>query len=360
MKSFSDDALAALERGDAIVSASVEIIPGGTSTYSTTIFEFDASFDYQIINSVVDADPVEDIVVPSTGFDSTGIAPFGAHGTGPAPTPLEATAWLKQTSLWLKRDIVIPADGTLTFTGFNENGCVIFIDDLPVGSVNADGADLGGGSYSISAAVTAGAHTVKVLCLDEALDKGPTDITYFWAQAVLSVDTGVVADPIRLWGGYGTMDLPADAGTEPFYGIGDRAMVANSSGAIGGTAQALVITLSGIEAKALEVLDANDVKDASVVVRRLIFDNSGKTLLGAYVYSRGRVDTLSTEFEVGGPAAIQMAVEGAARSLGRRGGRIRSDADQRLVKALDGFFRMVSWAAQKTLYWGGKKPATTG
>jgi hypothetical protein len=165
---------------------------------------------------------------------------------------------------------------------------------------------------------------------------------------------------IRLWGGYGDLDLPSDAGTSTYSGIGDRGLIQSSSGAIGGTAQNLTLGLSGIEPAALEVLNPDEVRDASVVVRRLIFDSSGKTLLGAYVYTRGRLDELKTSELVGGGASIQISVEGAARGLGRRGGRMRSDADQRLVSSPDGFFKNVSFAAQKVLYWGGKKPSGGG
>jgi hypothetical protein len=63
---------------------------------------------------------------------------------------------------------------------------------------------------------------------------------------------------------------------------------------------------------------------------------------------------------IGGTATISCNVESAARALGRKGGRVRSDADQRLVKANDGFFKNVAFAAEKTLYWGGKKPANAG
>ena len=133
-----------------------------------------------------------------------------------------------------------------------------------------------------------------------------------------------------------------------------------STAAIGGSAQNLTLSLSGIEPAALQLLDVSEVKGAAAVVRRLIFDSSGKTLLGAYVYARGRVDELKTSEVVGEAASIQLMIEGAARGLGRRGGRSRSDADQRLVSATDGFYRVVSAAPKKTLYWGGKKPATLG
>ena len=39
---------------------------------------------------------------------------------------------------------------------------------------------------------------------------------------------------------------------------------------------------------------------------------------------------------------------------------MRSDADQRLIDASDGFFKNVSFAGEKTLYWGGRKPTRAG
>jgi len=53
-------------------------------------------------------------------------------------------------------------------------------------------------------------------------------------------------------------------------------------------------------------------------------------------------------------------LETAARGLGRRGARMRSDADQRLLDPADGFFKHISYAAEKNLYWGGKRPARAG
>jgi hypothetical protein len=53
-------------------------------------------------------------------------------------------------------------------------------------------------------------------------------------------------------------------------------------------------------------------------------------------------------------------VESAARGLGRRGARMRTDADQRLVNPNGGFFRHIAFAGQKNLYLGGPKPETAG
>lgn len=122
----------------------------------------------------------------------------------------------------------------------------------------------------------------------------------------------------------------------------------------------MTLTLSGIDPDLLALLDAEEIKGASVVIRRLIFASDGKTLLDAHVFDRGRVDTIETDEVIGAAAAIKVAVESAARGLGRSGARQRSDSDQRLIAASDGYFRKAAYAAEKMLYWGGKRPHRTG
>jgi hypothetical protein len=78
------------------------------------------------------------------------------------------------------------------------------------------------------------------------------------------------------------------------------------------------------------------------------------------VFDRGRIDTIDSDEVVGAAAAITAAVESAARGLGRSGGRMRSDSDQRLISATDGYFKNTAYAGMKMLYWGGKRPAVAG
>jgi hypothetical protein len=163
--------------------------------------------------------------------------------------------------------------------------------------------------------------------------------------------------PILVWGGHGSITPPSLGLT--FKGLGDRALAQQTAGAIGGVAQGLELTLSGVEPEALKLLDADEVKAASVVVYRLIFKSDGKTLLDAHVFDRGRIDTVESDETVGGEAAIKAGVETAARGLGRSGARMRSDSDQRLINAADGYFKNTAYAGEKMLYWGGKKPSRT-
>ncbi|MBD3746728.1 MAG: hypothetical protein IE932_11015 [Sphingopyxis terrae] len=162
--------------------------------------------------------------------------------------------------------------------------------------------------------------------------------------------------PIRVWGGHGPIEL----GGEPFDPIGDRSLVQVAGGALGASEQSITLSLSGIEEHVLELLDAEEVEQAPATLWRMIFKGDGVTLLDAHIWKRGRLDELLREDEIGGTSTLTANLETAARGLGRSGGRMRSDADQRLIKANDGFFRNIAFAGEKTLYWGGRKPATAG
>lgn len=350
MKTFSDEALAALERGDAIVSASVEIIPGPVTTYSlssTTDVDMlgadlpplQRSISGVIANDLgyqFSADPSQVIrFKPKSGGTYSGVDPNSDGWRW----PLDCVA----------------DDIATTFVRFCVPGNPQYgsaaLALAAVNSLLSGGARFqitGHSSYRIWPDLE---ESVAVL---DASDGGLSVTIEFYDPETTT------ADPIRLWAGYGAADLPSDEGTSTFLGVGDRGLVQQVTAAVGGSAQNLTLTLSGIEPAALEVLDANEVKGAATVVRLLIFDSAGKTLLGAYVFTRGRVDEIRTSEVVGGAASIELAIEGAARALGRRGGRLRSDADQRLVSPTDGFYRVVSSVPKKTLYWGGKKPSVAG
>jgi len=184
------------------------------------------------------------------------------------------------------------------------------------------------------------------------------------ALAALSDGSAIVAgaveiataDPVRVWTGWGQITFDG----RTFEPIGDRGLVQVAGGALGGSAQGVSLNLSGIEPEVMQLLDASDAQNAPATLWRLIFSGDGETLLDAHVWSRGRLDQLIREEDIGGTAALKAQVETPAKGLGRRGGRLRSDADQRLVKANDGFFRNISFAGQKTLYWGGRIPANAG
>lgn len=167
-----------------------------------------------------------------------------------------------------------------------------------------------------------------------------------------AVQIGSGDDALRVWGGYGTLVL--DDGV--YVGVGDRGLVSASAGALGGAEQGAELILSGVDPAVAGQIDLMALRGQPVVIWRLIFDGTGANLLQASVFLRGRVDEAPTVETPGGEARITIKVEGAARGLGRRSERMRTDADQRLISPTDSFFSRVSYAGEKTVYFGGKQP----
>jgi hypothetical protein len=175
--------------------------------------------------------------------------------------------------------------------------------------------------------------------------------------AVTPAAVAILCDPpVRVWRGYGQIEIDG----ETFDGIGDVGLVSATGGALGGAEQSITLELSGVEPATLALFDASTLRRAPCVIYNLIFDGSGTQLLHAEVFARGSLDQIPVEDVPGGTATIRAMVETAARGLGRHGGRMRTDTDQRLIKANDGGFKAIAYAGQKNLYWGGKKPAIAG
>lgn len=162
--------------------------------------------------------------------------------------------------------------------------------------------------------------------------------------------------PVWVFSGQGRVKIAGNW----FDGIDHAGLVTATGGALGSAAQSDTLKLSGVDPDTLQLLDAAAVRGAPVALYRLIADASGTRLLDARVFRRGRIDRIETEETPGGDASVLVTVEGAARGLGRRGGRLRSDADQRLIDPDDGGHKRLSFAGEKVLYWGGKPPARAG
>lgn len=160
----------------------------------------------------------------------------------------------------------------------------------------------------------------------------------------------------RYWSGFGTIQIDG----EDYEGLGARALIAPHQSQIGGAADGLVITLSKLEPAAAAAVEGENYHQKPITIRRLIFAPNRKTLLGSAVFMRGRIDTISQRHKVGEYAAIDVSVEGPRRDMGRSGGRLASNADQRVLGgAGDASLKHVSSVARKTLNWGNR-PSTVG
>lgn len=182
----------------------------------------------------------------------------------------------------------------------------------------------------------------------DAIEAGEAVVT----GAVVITPKDGVTPTLRYWGGYGTLTYDG----HDYLGLGHRGLAQQTSNAMGGVANGIVLAVSGVEPEALSLLDPDEVKGAAVVIYRLIFASDGRELLDFHVFDRGRGDAVDTEDVIGGTATIKFSVESSARGLGRSGARMQADYDQRLINSSDGYMRNKAYAQEKSLYWGGKKP----
>jgi hypothetical protein len=325
VKNIASGAMAAIEAGEAIVTGAVKITPLGQINYTTVgTVDLDA-----VTNGSLTAAGGLSVGVELSGFDPTDIVRV---------TLLGGDTWNDShggVNDWRAFFAVIP-DG--------DSG-----DMFTVGST-ASYVDEATAYASFGSRTFTGGSTYEFFIYDNVLISDNTG-----GMSIL-VERGVQvgdADPILLWGGYG----PIEIDSEDYLGIGARGLAQQNGGAIGGIAQGITLSVSGVEPAALALLDAEQVKGGSVVLYRLVFAGDGKTLLDAHVFDRGRVDSIDTDETIGDEAAVILNVESAARGLGRSGARRRADSDQRLIDVADGYFKNTAYAGQKTLYWGGKKPS---
>lgn len=162
------------------------------------------------------------------------------------------------------------------------------------------------------------------------------------------------AESVGFWGGFGPIGF--DGYT--FTGVGSEAMIEVTGGALGGQEQGASLTLSNVDPDVVANIELDSLRGVPVIIWRLVFNATGSQLLQASIYLRGRVDTADSNETPAGRAAITLGIETAARGLGRSLGRMRSDADQRLISATDGGLRRVTYAGSKELYFGGRPPQT--
>lgn len=343
MKTIASVAMTAIEAGEAIVTGAVEILPNAAP--SVIVYSDVSTIDLDAItNSAATYAGGISVGVNVTGFDPEDVVrltlPSGetyvAYSPWGDPSPADA----ENHTGSITRFSVVPDD--VAANGYEVwNGGVF------------DGYEAARAAFGM--ATITGASAYRFFIMDDPASDNSGGLSIKIERGVW---TAAYSDPdaIRVWGGYGPIEIDG----ETYQGVGDKGLAQQTAGVVGGVAQGLSLTLSGIEPHALALLEAEEIKGASAVIRRLIFASDGKTLLDAHVFDRGRIDAIDTVETIGGPAAIKLSVETAARGLGNAGARQRSDSDQRLINFNDGYFRNTAYAGEKMLYWGGKTPARAG
>jgi len=162
-------------------------------------------------------------------------------------------------------------------------------------------------------------------------------------------------DTYRLWSGFGDIEIDG----QTFKGIGANALIVPTGSQTGGSAEGVRLTLSALDPDVAQSIEDESYHQKPVTIWRLIF-SPDHVLLGAAVYLRGRVDTVTIMEQVGGDSAIELDIEGPRRDMSRRGSRLRSNTDQRVLGGSgDAAFKHITYAGRKTLVWG-QKPVNAG
>lgn len=122
------------------------------------------------------------------------------------------------------------------------------------------------------------------------------------------------------------------------------------------SSEQLDVTVSLLSPSVATIMSGIAWHQRPVVVFHAFVDGAGDVLGVVPVFS-GFLDAAPVEDEDGGTLKMTLVVESNNRELSRSSGRMRSDADQRLVSASDGFFKHTTASTvDSKIFWGRKGP----
>lgn len=166
--------------------------------------------------------------------------------------------------------------------------------------------------------------------------------------------------PRGLWSDLGSVSAqvidPAtgDIEARSFTGAGDLVQMSPIALAAGWAVQSVDITFSQVTPEAAQIVRGYDARLAPVQIFRGFLDPvSGLLVAPARCYFVGQVDEAPIETPPEGEeGSITITALSHAQELSRTNPARRSDADQRLRSATDGFFRHAAAAGSWVVHWG--------
>lgn len=165
---------------------------------------------------------------------------------------------------------------------------------------------------------------------------------------------------LSIWGGMGNLTLTVPVNPTIYTGLQAPNLAAPVSFEIGASATGIEIVISGLDASIVPLVLTADLRGKSSILYWLFYDELATTQLDVEPMHIGSIDTIGIEDTPGGQAVVRIRIEGEAQGSSRKGGRIASDQDQRIIDSDDGAMRWVSSMAERTLHWGGSGPIRAG
>ena len=192
--------------------SAIEVIAPET----TDVFGLGATWSYQSL-AEHGSPGTTNLTPPSDGWDS-GPGPFGKANTAALPSAA-ATEWTPRTIFWLKKTVSVPPGDTLSITVQAENGCVVLIDGVAIGSINPSNVDVGGWPTSTFdyGPISSGSVVVAIKGFDEYDNPAEISNTYLGVVASTTSAGHYDMNPAHIirecltdpdWGmGYGDADV---------------------------------------------------------------------------------------------------------------------------------------------------------
>ncbi len=136
-----------------------------------TLIAIEAIWEYQSAANTVPVD-MFDVDVPSSGWTSGGISPFGDGTFADLGLLPPNTLWTNSTGLWIRRNVVLDGQSDVIVKGNCEQAMYMYLDGVFVGTMNPTNAARSNVlEYNVvipRALATEGTHEIALLCIDDA------------------------------------------------------------------------------------------------------------------------------------------------------------------------------------------------
>ncbi|WP_127078343.1 hypothetical protein [Rhodomicrobium lacus] len=158
-------------------------------------------------------------------------------------------------------------------------------------------------------------------------------------------------------GNYGFWDDVYDVNVDgrTYIGGAGRFSISAFSSVADMSVRGVDVVFSGVDTQALIMTETEHYHQRPVTVSVAFLDIETMAFLAVRRWFTGVVDQIVRREQADGTATLTVKAEPVSRELTRTGARVRSDADQRLINANDGFYKQVSAAVSQTIVWGKPK-----
>lgn len=170
----------------------------------------------------------------------------------------------------------------------------------------------------------------------------------FTARVLVKVTLDSPETPFCIWDDVANIVVGGDT----YVGAAGRFTVEPAASVKDQSVRNLDLTLSGLDANAVAMVYASNWHQRPIFVQRAVIPDDAPADIYVTPEFSGFLDTVIQREGSDGFSTLVFRCESASRGFDRGNARKRSDADQRLRDADDGFFSFASAAINQPIEWG--------